>query len=126
MFCQTCGSEYLEGISRCAECDVELVAELPTPDHSGQPLKLVRVCGATDAEMIQELLKNNGIDVVLQGERTALTLPAAGELTEVRVWVQETDVAKAEQLIQAFFESADAAIPSDPDDDQDTGGGGPA
>ena len=117
MFCPTCSSEYLEGITRCAECEVELVADLPSPDHDGPPLRVARVCGAVDADMIQELLQNNGIDVVLQGERTALTIPAAGMLTDVRVWVQESDMPKAEELIEAFFESSDESIPADPEGD---------
>lgn len=117
MFCPTCSSEYLEGLTRCSECDVDLVDELPKPDHSGQPLKLAHVCGAASADMIEELLKNNGVEVVLQGEQTALTFPAAGTLTEVRVWVQESEIDKSKELIQAFFESSAQAIPIDPDED---------
>ena len=33
-----------------------------------EPLELVAVCGSTEGQMIEELLKNNGIDCTLQGD----------------------------------------------------------
>ena len=50
------------------------------------------------------MLGNNGIECTLQGEMSALTLPAAGELDEVRIWVHTKDAEAALELIQAFFE----------------------
>jgi hypothetical protein len=66
---------------------------------------LVKVCGPVEAEMIQEMLQNNGIECTLQGEASALTLPATGDLDEVRIWVKPRDVKRAEEIISAFFET---------------------
>jgi hypothetical protein len=68
-----------------------------------KPLELIKVCGPTEAEMIQELLQNNGIDCTLQGELAAVTLPATGDLDEVRIWVNPEDVERAREFVDAFF-----------------------
>ena len=72
-------------------------------DH--QDPELVKICGPTEAEMIRELLGNNAIECVLQGEESVQILPAAGDLTEVRIWVKPVDFKKADELIEAFFET---------------------
>ena len=41
-----------------------------------ESLELVKVCGPTEAEMIGEMLRNNGIESTLQGELSATQLPA--------------------------------------------------
>ena len=69
-------------------------------------MELVKVCGPTEAEMIAEILKNNGIDCSLQGEVSANTLPATGSLDEVRIWVNRDDAVQASGLIDAFFTPA--------------------
>jgi len=33
MFCPQCNAEYRPGFTRCADCDVDLVAELPKPNE---------------------------------------------------------------------------------------------
>src|SRR5262249_15061868 len=93
-----------------------------------EPLELVKICGPTEAEMIQEMLKNNGIETTLQGELSALTLPATSDLDEVRIWVRQADVEKAEELLEAFFKPVgkDELKEGEPDlgvDDPDEPGG---
>jgi Putative prokaryotic signal transducing protein len=108
MFCPECGSEYVGGVTKCSDCGTALVAELPTFEDSDEPLKLVRVTGPTEAPMIQEVLDGNGIDSILQGEESASVLPATGDLTEVRIWVRESDMDSARDLIEAFFNSPES------------------
>jgi hypothetical protein len=117
MICPSCRSEYVEGIRECSDCGVKLVAELPELEHVGEPLSMVRVTGPREAPMIEELLKHNEIDVILQGEASASTLPAAGDLSEVRIWVPESSAQRAAEIIEAFFESDASETESDRKDD---------
>ena len=68
-----------------------------------QPLEMIKMCGPTEAEMIQEMLGNNGIEAFLQGKESAETLPATGDLDEVRIWVNPDQAAAARELVEAFF-----------------------
>ena len=108
MFCPDCRSEYVADVTRCSDCGAALVSELPQFDDSDEPLKLARITGPTEAPMIEELLRHNGIESIIQGEESASVLPAAGDLTEVRIWVKESALARSHELIEAFFESSEA------------------
>lgn len=70
------------------------------PDES---LELVKICGPTEAEMVAEMLRNNGIESTLQGELSATQLPATGDLDEVRIWVRAEDAEQAHEIVDAFF-----------------------
>jgi len=106
MFCPECRTEYVEDVTRCSDCGATLVAELPGFDDSDEPLRLVRITGPTEAPMIAELLGHNAIESIVQGEESASVLPATGDLTEVRIWVKESEAERAHELIEAFFESS--------------------
>jgi len=75
--------------------------DLPEDDA----LELVTVCDdPAEAKMIEEMLQNNGIDCVLQGDVNAV-LPA-GDLDDIQIFVKAEDFMKAEELIEAFFTDA--------------------
>jgi hypothetical protein len=60
MYCPSCRSEYRAGFSRCAHCDVDLVAELPPEDEFGSTEAMARLLA--DKE-VQALLVGNHVDL---------------------------------------------------------------
>jgi hypothetical protein len=66
-------------------------------------LVMVATCGVTEASMIEELLRNNGIESTLQGNVPANLLPLENDFDEVRIWVKPEDAATAQELVDAFF-----------------------
>src|SRR5438552_1560967 len=66
-------------------------------------LEMIATCGATEAPMIEELLKNNGIECTLQGNVTANVLPLENDFDEVRIWVKRENAVAAQELVDAFF-----------------------
>jgi len=72
-----------------------------------EPLELIRTCGPTEAEMIGEILRNNGIASSLQGKESAEAIPTTGEMDEVRIWVSQEDAVRARELVEGFFTPVD-------------------
>lgn len=68
-----------------------------------EPLKRVAVAGPAEAQMIEEMLLNNGIECSLQGDVMSTPWPTVSDLDEVRILVRPSDAARAEELIEAYF-----------------------
>jgi len=68
-----------------------------------EPLKMIAVSGPAEAQMIEEMLKNNGIDCTLQGDVVSNPWPTKSDLDEVRIFVKAEDAPRAEELVEAFF-----------------------
>jgi hypothetical protein len=68
-----------------------------------EPLEMIAVAGPAEAQMIGEMLKNNGIDCVLDGNVLSSPWPTRSDLDEVRVMVRQHDSAHAQELVEAFF-----------------------
>jgi|SRR5579883_2111921 len=75
--------------------------EKDLPDH--EPLEMVAVAGPAEAQMIEEMLRNNGIDCTLQGDVVSTPWPTGTDLDEVRVFVTKSNRPRAEELVEAFF-----------------------
>lgn len=75
--------------------------EKDLPDD--EPLEIVAVAGPAEAQMIEEMLRNNGIQSTLQGDVLSAPWPTVSDLDAVRVFVRGTDVARAQELVDAFF-----------------------
>ena len=65
-------------------------------------VELARFSMPGEAEMVKELLENNGIDAIVQGASLGELLP--GGLADTLVLVKESDRERAQQLYDAFFE----------------------
>lgn len=76
--------------------------EKDVPENE-EPLEVIAVAGPAEAQMIEEMLKNNGIECTLQGNVPSSLWPTVSDLDEVRVFVKRSDVARAEEFVDGFF-----------------------
>jgi hypothetical protein len=71
MFCPICESEYQPGITHCPDDDVPLVEQL-TPENTGRDsseahfIPLHKLGSPAEAEMVNDILKQNGIRSVVK------------------------------------------------------------
>jgi len=74
MFCPKCKAEYREGFYKCADCEIDLVYELPPEPEQYteyEYINLVNIKTYTDrheAEFAKGLLLANGIYAVVPGD----------------------------------------------------------
>lgn len=109
MFCPVCEAEYQPGITRCPDDNSELVERLTPANtlHDSSEARFVNlhhVGSPVEAEMVNDLLRQNGIRSVVQsGGADALT-PLLSSVSDGSViLVDERDLDRAQELYAAFF-----------------------
>jgi hypothetical protein len=105
--CPNCQLQYPNQTIRCEPCNVPLV-DLPpqaaTPiydDHDLDPVELAGFQNVSEAEMIQELLEQNNIKTVVQGEVDPIGIASKAETT--RLLVEKKGLAQAQEIYDAYF-----------------------
>jgi len=111
-FCPNCEAEYREGIAVCPDCNVELVAELTeenkTHDTSeGEPVPLQSFKTGAEAEMVRELLEQDGIRSFVEGGDFAVIPSSFSQ--EVVLMVGERDLDRAIEIYKAYFDAESTA-----------------
>lgn len=72
MFCPNCKTEYIEGVGKCADCGIALVAELPVEDVEPPQWidfeEIMSTFNAGDIALIKSILDGEEITYYFQGE----------------------------------------------------------
>ena len=124
MFCPVCEAEYKTGITRCPDDNTDLVDRLTQDNtlHDGSEARFVllhHLGSAVEAEMVNDLLRQNGIRSVVQsGGADALTPLLSSTSDGSGILVDERDYDKAEELYAAFFGKDTTPLTGGGDDDE--------
>jgi hypothetical protein len=124
MFCPTCEAEYEPGIKHCPDDDTPLVEQL-TPDNTGHDLSeaqfvpLHRLGSPAEAEMVNDIFRNNGIrSVVKSGGSDAFSPLLSATAEGAVILVDERDADRAMELYNAFFGRDTTPLTGGPVEDQ--------
>src|ERR1043165_2244389 len=107
-FCPNCEAEYKTGITVCPDCNVNLVEKL-TPENKvhdtsdGEPVPLQSFKTGAEAEMVRELLEQNGIRSFVEGGDFAV-IPSSFSQAVV-LMVDERDLPRALDIYNAYFDA---------------------
>lgn len=103
-YCPSCTAEYNAQVTRCVECDEELVASLPAdPGDAYANLEFYDVYVAADqleAEIIKSLLEREAVDAAVRDPGLSPLPLSIGDSAEVRFAVADKDRVKAIALIR--------------------------
>jgi hypothetical protein len=109
MFCPTCEAEYEPGITRCADDGTELVEALTvaagaTDDSEARFVTLHTLSSPAEAEMVNDILRQNDIRSVVQSGASDQFSPLFSVMAPgAQVLVDERDLDRAKELYASFF-----------------------
>ena len=67
MFCPKCKTEYREGFSKCADCDIDLVEKLPEQTYIDF-VSVYKMDNPAILALAKSILQSAGIEYVVKGE----------------------------------------------------------
>ncbi len=126
MFCPTCESEYEPGIKVCADDGTELIENLSvdsgaTDDSEARFVTLHTLSSPAEAEMVNDILRQNGIRSVVQSGASDQFSPLFSVMAPgAQVLVDERDLGRANELYTAFFgeDTSPLTGPASEEDDE--------
>ncbi len=105
MFCMSCHKEYAEGVRECPNCNQDLI-EIPEEGievfEAMKPVKVTSVTNSIEANMIMDLLQNNGIPCIKKdnGPGGYMNLYYGFSVYGEDIYVDERDYQKANSIIE--------------------------
>jgi len=119
-FCPGCGYEFREGLRRCPDCDMDLVASLDEADgrrarrlRGGRTVSIFTSTRAA-VEMLADMLNQEGIPGIVKPASTSLAtevmVPSQAQFAELHVLAQDAN-AQRELIEDLIAEITGAEIP---------------
>ena len=105
MFCPICEAEYQPGITKCPQDEVDLVATLVNAgdDSEANFVTLHTLSSPVEAEMVNDILRQNGVRSVVQSTNDAFSPVFSAVSPGAAVLVDERDLDRAKELYESFF-----------------------
>ncbi|MGQ0762257.1 MAG: putative signal transducing protein [Acidobacteriota bacterium] len=105
MFCPICEAEYQPGITKCPEDGADLVATQVNAgdDSEANFVTLHTLSSSVEAEMINDILRQNGVRSVMQSTNDAFSPVFSAVSPGAAVLVDERDLDRAKELYASFF-----------------------
>ena len=105
MFCPICEAEYQPGITKCPEDGVDLVAKQVNAgdDSEANFVTLHTLSSPVEAEMVNDILRQNGVRSVVQSNNDAFSPVFSAVSPGAAVLVDERDLDRAKELYASFF-----------------------
>ena len=101
MKCPICKSEYREGFSQCADCDVELANEISDQNenelNSDEVVEILQLSNFTEISFVKSLLESENIIYSSAGE-SVVGKVGGGIMT--RIYIRKSDVERALPLLK--------------------------
>lgn len=125
MFCPVCEAEYEAGITQCPDDNTPLVEQL-TPENTGRDdseaefVPLHRLGSPAEAEMVNDILRQNGVrSVVKSGGADAFSPLLSATAEGAVVLVDQRDADRAMEVYNAFFGGDTTPLTGGPGEDEE-------
>jgi hypothetical protein len=103
MVCPTCGSEYENGVTICADCGIALVdkSELPV-EYNEDDWSVVYTSGQEyEIDMLKDNLDGAGIASMVLDQKDR-NFPAPGDFSVIKLLVKKEDASAAMEFIEKY------------------------
>ena len=100
-FCPNCRTEYISGITICADCnDIVLVESIP-PEEESKTLNPVYVTyNQPESDFIQHILLEKNIDCAARDLQVSQFPVQIGKLSQIRIMVESEKINEAREIIE--------------------------
>ena len=120
MICPVCEAEYESGVTTCPDDNAKLVDRLHSPrdDSEARFVPLQNVGSPAEAEMVNDILHQNGIrSVIKAGGADAFSPLLSATADGAVILVDERDADRAQEIYSAFFGDDETPLTGGPIED---------
>ena len=112
-YCPSCKAEYQESVSRCTDCDVDVVASLEDTTTTEEMANVYACYNTQQVERVVGILQENGLDVLVRDRSSSAFPTYVGTTAQQLVAVAKHEHDRARDILQAAI--TDEILPGEGD-----------